>query len=300
MTFDADALRQELETRVRDALPGLAFTEAELNDYGEDNYVLTIDRVWIVRIPRDETGRARFAAELNLLAALGPASPVPVPRYGYVARDGSMGAYRRLDGAEMTPPVFALLEPRAQRAVLIQLAHFLSVLHALPEATIRQPDGVIQRTWRGEQFAALYRGMRRAKIARVAPPATLARFDIFHQAFETDRSFVARLAHGDLSDDHILVRADGTLGGIIDFTDAAWGDTAIDFAWFWRLGEANVDLVLENYAVAADDPGLKTRSHWTFVRYLINQIAYGDKAKWNLPPEQALAELDGHLKYLGF
>jgi aminoglycoside phosphotransferase (APT) family kinase protein len=300
VTSDDDILRQELEARVRDALPGLAFTEVDLNTYGEDNYVLIIDRAWVVRIPRDETGRSRFAAELNLLAALGPVSPVPVPRYTYVAADGSMGAYRRLDGAEMTPPVFALLDGEARCAVLIQLARFLSVLHALPEATIRQPDGLVQRTWRGEQFAALYRGMRRPKIARVAPTVMLARFDAFHAAFETECPYVPRLAHGDLSDDHILVRADGTLAGIIDFTDAGWGDPAIDFSWFWRLGEANVDLVFENYVLAAQDPGLKTRAHWTFVRYLINQIAYGDQAKWNLAPDQAIAELDGHLKVLGF
>jgi aminoglycoside 2''-phosphotransferase len=299
LTSDDD-LRQMLEARVRDALPGLAFTLVELNTYGEDNYVLEIDRAWVVRIPRDETGRGRFAAELNLLAALGPVSQIAVPRYGYVAADHSMGAYRRIDGAEMTPPVFALLGADAQRDVLIQLARFLSVLHALPEATIRQPDGLLQRTWRGEQFAALYRGMRRAKIARVTPPAMLARFDAFHQAFEAERPYVPRLVHGDLSDDHILVRADGALAGIIDFTDAAWGDPAIDFGWFWRLGEANVDLIFEHYTLAAEDPGLKTRSHWTFVRYLINQIAYGDEAKWNLSPEQAIAELDGHLKRLGF
>ncbi|HWD26339.1 MAG TPA: phosphotransferase [Rhizomicrobium sp.] len=299
MTAD-DELREALEGRVRDALPGLAFTGAVLNTYGEDNYVLEIDRAWIVRIPRDEAGRSRFAAELNLLAALGPIAAVPVPRYGCIAADGSMGAYRRIDGAEMTPPVFALLDRAAQRDVLNELAHFLSTLHALPEATIRQPDGMTQRTWRGEQFAALYRGMRRAKIARVTPPGMLARFDAFHAAFETERPFVPRLAHGDLSDDHILLRPDGTLAGIIDFTDAAWGDPAIDFAWFWRLGEARLDFVLERYALAAEDTGLKTRSHWTFVRYLISQIAYGDKAKWNLPPEQALAELDGHLKRLGF
>ena len=128
----------------------------------------------------------------------------------------------------------------------------------------------------------------------------LARFDAFHEAFENETPGLARLAHGDLSDDHILVRADGAIAGIIDFTDASWGDPAIDFAYLWRLGEDAVDFVLANYALAGEDPGLKQRAHWTFVRYLINQISYGTRAKWNLPPEQALAELDGHLTRLGF
>ena len=295
-----DQLRETLEARVRDALPGLAFTLVELNTYGEDNYVLEIDRAWIVRMPRDESSRGRFAAELNLLAALDPISPVPVPRYGYVAADRSLGAYRRIDGTELTPPVFALLDAKEQRDLLVVLARFLGVLHALPQETIRQSDGMIQRSWSGEQYAAQYRGMRRAKIARVVPPATMVRFDAFHEALAIEHAYVPRLAHDDLTEDHILVAPDGTLAGIIDFTDAAWGDPAIDFAWFWRLGEARVDLVLEHYALAGEDPGLKTRSRWSFVRYLINQIAYGDKVKWNVTPEQAVAELDGHLKVLGF
>ncbi len=289
-----------LESRVRDAFPRLAFAKAELNAYGEDNHVLVLDREWIVRAPRDEAHLGRFAAEMNLLDILGRVSPVRVPQYVHVTPDGGMGAYRIIEGAELTPPVFALLGEEARRTALIEIAAFLGVLHALPMETIRQPDGLVQRCWRGEQFAALYRGMRRARIARVAPPAMMARFDAFHEAFETERPFKRRLAHGDLSDDHILVRADGRLAGIIDFTDAAWGDPAIDFSYFWRLGEDSLDLVLANYTLAAEDKGLKTRAHWTFVRYLINQIAYGAQAKWNLPPEQALAELDGHLKRLGF
>ncbi len=298
MISDETTLK-EFVSRVRDAFPRLAFAKAALNAYGED--VLVLDGEWIVRAPRDEAQLGRFAAELNLLEVLGRVSPVRVPQYLHVTPDRSMGAYRLIEGAEMTPPVFALLGEEARRAVLIEIAAFLGVLHTLPMDTIRQPDGLVQRCWRGEQFAALYRGMRRAKIARVAPPATMTRFDAFHEAFEAERPFVPRLAHGDLSDDHILVRGEGRLAGIIDFTDAAWGDPAIDFSYFWRLGEDCVDLVFANYALAAEDRGLKMRSHWTFVRYLINQIAYGAQAKWNLPPEQALAErVDGHLKRLGF
>ena len=300
MTSEDDTLRKQLEERVRDTFPALTFKHAELNAYGEDNFVLELDKTWILRCPRAEDQVGRFIAELQLLEVLRDISPLPVPRYEFIAPDKSMGAYRRIEGAEMTPPLFMLLGREAQGAVLIALAKFLGVLHALPMETLRQPDGQIQRCWVGEQFAALYRGMRRAKIARVTPPDLLARFDAFHEAFENETPGPARLAHGDLSDDHILVRADGTIAGIIDFTDASWGDPAIDFAYLWRLGEDALDFVLANYARAADDPGLKQRAHWTFVRYLINQISYGTRAKWNLPPELALAELDGHLTRLGF
>jgi len=297
----SDPLPQaELERRIRAALPALSFTTAIAIDYGEDNHVAVLDDTWIVRFPRSEEQRGRFIAELNLLRALRDTSRVRVPVYEHVAADQSMGAYRMIRGAELRPPLFAALQKPVRYALLVDLGGFLGTLHALPEATIAQPDGFIQRTWSGEQFAALYRGMRRAKIARFVPAKTMARFDAFHEAFETVEPGVSRLAHNDLTDDHILLRDNGALAGVIDFSDAAFGDPATDFAWFWRLGEESVDLVLAHYALAGEDNDLKRRSLWRFVRYLINQIWYGERSKWNLPLDAALSEIDGHLKRLGY
>jgi len=141
--------------------------------------------------------------------------------------------------------------------------------------------------------------MRRAKVTRFVPQVVLARFDAFHDAFESVRPGPSRLVHDDLSDDHILFE-DGRITGIIDFSDASFGDPAIDLAFFWRLGEAALDAVLSQYRFASEDRSLKTRSRWTFVRYMINQLAYGSQAKWGLTPEQVLAEVEPHLKKLGF
>ena len=298
VTSDAPTL-DELTARIHGAFPDLTFTSAELVTHGDDNFVVVLDAAWVVRFPRNDEYRARFAAELNLLKAFRPLSPVPVPNYEHVAPDASFGAYRMIAGQEMTPGLFAAMAPQDRQAVLASLSAFLSALHALPAETIAQPDGMIARTWSGEQFAALYRGMRRAKVARVVPAETLARFDAFHDVFENIQPGPSRLVHDDISDDHILV--DGTrIAGIIDFSDASFGDPAIDFAFFWRLGEAALDAVLRDYKFASEDRSLKTRSHWTFVRYMINQLAYGPHAKWGLTSEQTLAELEPHLKKLGF
>jgi aminoglycoside 2''-phosphotransferase len=289
----------ELAGRIRDAFPELHFTNATLIGHGDDNLVLVLDGERIARFPRNEEYRGRFAAELNLLSTLGPISPLPVPNYESVSPDRSVGVYERINGREMTPEVFAAMTHADQRIALSWLAAFLSTLHALPAETIAQPDGSIARTWSGEQFAALYRGVRRSTIARAISKRNLERFDAFHHAFESVVSGPARLAHNDLSDDHILV--DGSrVTGIIDFSDAAFGDPAIDFAWFWRLGEASVDKVLDDYRISADDPALKSRSHWTFVRYMINQLWYAVHGQVNLSLEQWLAELEPHLKRLGF
>jgi aminoglycoside phosphotransferase (APT) family kinase protein len=287
-----------LEARIRSAFPTLAFSRAELNTYGEDNFVVVLDGAWIVRLPRSDSQLGRFAAELNLLEQLRGRVRVAVPHYTFVTPNRSLGAYRLIEGREMTPPLFAALDSAAQRAVLAGLGEFLATLHALPQATMVQPDGSLQRSWTGAQFAAYYRLLRRAMIAPLVSEAWLARFDAFHDALAEVTGGMERLAHNDLSDDHILIGPDGALAGVIDFTDASWGDPANDFAYAWRFGEGAVDRLLAHYPLAAEDPDLKRRSHWLFLRYLINQISYGDRAKWNLSVDEALAELDPHMRKL--
>jgi aminoglycoside 2''-phosphotransferase len=290
---------QELVAHIRATFPDLGFAQAVQIDHGDDNLIVVLDGEWIVRFPRNVEYLARFAAELNLLRQLRALSPLPVPNYEFVAPDRSFGAYRRIRGHEMTPAVFFAMQPQDRRSALRDLSAFLSVLHTLPAETIAQPDGMVIRTWTGEQFAALYRGMRRAKIARNVPSAALARFDAFHDAFEKVTPGTSRLVHDDISDDHILVD-DARVSGIIDFSDASFGDPAIDFAWFWRLGEEAVDMVLADYRSGSEDRSLKKRSHWTFVRFMINQFSYGPRAKWGITPAETLAELEPHLRALGF
>jgi len=290
---------EALVVRIRVAFPQLAFSKAELIGSGEDNLVVVLDDEQIARFPRKVEYRGRFAAELNLLSKFSPISPLPVPRYERVSPDRSFGVYERIKGAEMTVEVFSTMAPADQRIALASLAAFLSSLHALPAEAITQPDGSIARTWSGERFVALYRRVRRAEIAQIISAPMLARFDSFHDTFKAVAPGPSRLAHNDLTDDHILVQ-DGRITGIIDFSDAAFGDPAIDFAWFWLLGESNVDLVLRDYRFASDDGSLKERSHWIFVRYLINQLWYGLQGKSGLTTDQTLAALEPHLKRLGF
>jgi len=290
--------RSELVSRIHTAFPELHFVKAVAVTYSEDNDVVVLDGLWVARFPKPET-IGRFGAELNLLEALRGQTLVRIPDYEYVDRAGSFGAYRMIAGAEMTPPRFAALKPAVKRNVLADLAGFLSAVHALPMKTIAQADGHIERCWRAEQFASLYRGMRRAKISRLVDVRALERFDTFHSAFEQVVVGKDRLCHNDLSDDHILLADDGYLSGIIDFTDAAWGDPAIDFSYFWKLGEDAVDQVLGLYKFAGEDKELKVRARWSFVRYQINQLYYGSRAKWHQSVEASLAELDPHLKALG-
>ena len=62
-----------------------------------------------------------------------------------------------------------------------------------------------------------------------------ARFVADWEQMLTDRArldFEPMLIHGDLAMEHLLVDADGNLGGVIDFGDAMVADSALDFSGF--------------------------------------------------------------------
>ena len=69
----------------------------------------------------------------------------------------------------------------------------------------------------------------------------------------------ARLVHNDLGPQHLLVEADsGKLVGVIDWTDAALGDPALDFMFLamWR-GWKFVATVLESYPPVDPEFGVR-------------------------------------------
>ena len=82
------------------------------------------------------------------------------------------------------------------------------------------------------------------------------------------------LVHGDLGAEHLLV-ADGRLSGIVDWSDAAVSDPAVDFARLLRdFGAAFLDEVVEAYGGPPDD-GFAERVLFVARCAALEDLAYG-------------------------
>jgi aminoglycoside 2''-phosphotransferase len=264
----------ELIARVREGFPNLAFCDARLMNRGEDHFVLVLDGEWVIRFPRTEAYRVSFQNELRPLAALGTLTAVPVPNYELISRQRDFGGYRMIQGEALGEDRFAALDTRIQDIIIGQLAQFLSALHSLPAVLLQPSDGGYDR-WDAQEprrYTRRYVNERRALIATAIPPEVLTSVDAFYPEFQTMVSEVRRIPHADLTDEHILFESRGErLAGIIDFGDAAVGDPAFDFSYFWSYGSSVPARIYEQYAFH-DDNRLLVQSYWHFVRFNIDSL----------------------------
>jgi aminoglycoside phosphotransferase (APT) family kinase protein len=270
-----------LVARIRAEFGELTFTQATLNDLGEDHAVVILDDAWVFRFPRTAEAAALAAGERRLLKALREVSALPTPRYDHVSISGDFAGYPMIPGRELSERVFAELTREVQGRVLGELGRFLACIHRLPPSLVAAPDGA-GPVWRGVDYARRYRH-RRAQLAAALPHGLLVRIDRFFESFPeiVDRASKA-LIHGDLSEDHILLAPDGErLGGVIDFTDAGVGDPAFDFAFLWAYGDWAPAHAARHYGAGGATAKIVVRSRWWFTRYSIDRIW------WNLTGARA-------------
>lgn len=201
-----------VEDALREALPNVELADVRVIESGWDSRVCEVADRWIVRVARNESAAAGYEIEAQLLPRLAPTLPLQIP---VPVRVGSGWALTsRIGGA----PVDA----EAGRDHGAQLGIFLRTLHAFPVAEARAlgvPEE--QRAFDIERFRTLVlpllaRGERRAAAQLLTE----------HERAESE----PRLTHADLGPEHILV-GEGTITGVIDWTDTRIGDPAIDLAW---------------------------------------------------------------------
>ncbi|MGE5836438.1 MAG: phosphotransferase [Acidobacteriota bacterium] len=234
---------------------------------GYDSWAYEVNDVLVFRFPKRADVEKQLLTEARFLETLAASRPpVPVPDFQFHGIPNAefprhFGGYTKLPGRpaiETNPPATDLghLAP--------SLGRFLSWLHAFPaDEAIRlgvpdqRDDSVLQEA-RAEALEGL------DVVRQVLPDAPLNEWRRFLETLPssaTSASFA--VVHNDLAAEHVLVDdSSQSVTGIIDWSDAAVGDRAIDFAGIYHWGGAEfLDNVLTNYDGAVDD-GLQARAHY--------------------------------------
>jgi aminoglycoside phosphotransferase (APT) family kinase protein len=200
----------------------------------------------VVRVGAD--GVAREAALLRLVAAHLPI-PVPRPRFADPAR--GVLAYPLLPGGPLlgrTPPAGAAA----------QLGRMLAELHAIDPTPVDVP---VEAADPQEWLADLAGPPELLRVLHADPPPTFTE---------------SVLAHADLGAEHLLA-ADGLLTGVIDWSDAAVTDPALDFARLYRdFGPTFLDEALDAYG--RDSPAFRRRITFFARCAALEDLAYGHPA----------------------
>jgi aminoglycoside phosphotransferase (APT) family kinase protein len=217
------ASRQRAGAALRRHAPGLAGADLAVLGQGLDHTAYLAGDL-VLRVG-DDVGR-----EARLLRLVATRVPLPVPRPVFADEDDGVLAYRLLPGRP-------LLGRDARPGHGSVLARFLRALHAIDP---REVAGLVpdEEDDPGEWLTDLDGPPELLMLLRatVPPPAR-------HRV----------LAHADLGAEHLLER-DGVLTGVLDWSDAAVTDPALDLARPYRdFGPAFLAEVLEAYGPDAPD-----------------------------------------------
>ena len=259
---DQIAIGTDLARRlVRAQFPELDPVQIERLGEGCDSVAFEVNGTWVFRFPKRADVEQQLFVETKLLRWLSlRGSPVPVPAFWFDGQPSDefprhFGGYSKLPGI----PGNRLDRPRADFDRLAEaLGRFLSWLHALPA------DDVLATGVADERSLDVIAEVRKEVLEdfpvllRVIPDAP---FDAWRAFFEGALSLprpvpsAFALVHNDLAAEHVLVDATGAhVTGVIDWSDAAIGDRALDFGGIYHwAGATFLNSVLAHYGGVVDD-----------------------------------------------
>jgi aminoglycoside phosphotransferase (APT) family kinase protein len=197
---------RELAMRaVRAHAPELLDLEMVELGHGLDSAAYAVGDL-VVRVGK----RGSVGHEARLLEAVAARVSIPIPRPRFADEDTDVLGYTRIPGQPLHGRSPLAGAPR-------RLGRFLRELHAIDPATVADlipTDDADPGAW----------------LADLDAPCDLVR--LLHET-RPRPSLHLVVAHADLGAEHIL-ELDGTLTGIIDWSDAAVTDPALDLARLYR------------------------------------------------------------------
>ena len=187
--------------------------------------------VRVARHPGSESA-ARLQREHGFLLSLPEELPIPLPLpvprplYAFFEEHGlSYFAYARLSGEPLAPEVWSRLALPVRQSLARDFGRFLLALHATGASPYGPPAD--------DDWASLYRDAEETVFGHL-PPTVEARLRRHFEAFLAGRPDTpATLIHGDFGTTNLLWDPKtGHATGVLDFTEAGFGDPALDLAAF--------------------------------------------------------------------
>ncbi len=258
-TKDRNARKYILLRQISKHFPELLWKRAHYISHGFDHDVIILDQNLVFRLPKNAYSKKILVDEIGLLELLRKRISVAVPYYQFIVKGSLFAGYSMIQGKSLTTRLYNKLSSSQKNDLACKLGQFLSELHSMPIANIKDFHIRVRST--KNELKLLVEDAK----CYLYPSFSENELQVFYrffselvEIFREDQSKV--LIHGDFSEDHFIINEQDCLEGIIDFTDKAIHDPAFDFIFLWGFGLSFVTAVYDNYTIPNKD-GILTRSN---------------------------------------
>ncbi len=251
--------------KIKQHQPNISFDKAEYILSGSDHEIIILDTKSVYRFPKANAPHESLLDEARLLTYLNQhINGVQIPKYTYVADDGSFGSYEYIHGDPLSADALNELSEEDKDAVIHQIASFLSQLHATPLDIIEKYN--VRRTNPEERYRTLEESVTTFALPRLSQDEqeTTLQYLADLQAALNDE-YKSVLKHGDLKMDNVLWNVAEKHINIIDFGDREYGDPADEFSWLMHYGQDVLDKILGQYH-GSIDANLQRRIELQYIR----------------------------------
>ncbi len=250
--------------KIKNDFPQIKWKKYRTLTHGFDHVIIVLDEKIIFRFPKDKEYKAEFENEIQLLHYLKKKVKVGIPEYNYISKDKSIAGYDMVRGRELTASRFRRLSASEKDTIAKQLAEFISTLHATPKSIIAKYN--VRSENQEIEYKNLVRDVKKLLFPRLRKQEIQAIEEYFAELKDAlGHKYLNALTHNDLAWAHILWDSKNKQVNIIDFSDRAFGDPAIDFSGLFEYGAKFTEQVFKLYSGKKDEQMLK-RSQLYFKR----------------------------------
>jgi aminoglycoside phosphotransferase (APT) family kinase protein len=253
-------------------------TVVELGE-GCDSVAVEVDGDLVFRFPKTPDVEEQLFIEARVLPALAQDSPLALPQFQFFGTPAPefprhFVGYPKLPGQ---PAIRVAAVAEGPLPLAPAIGRFLSWLHAYPVADAealgvpRQSIDTLIEEVRADALDDL------DVVAQIAPEAPLEDVRRILQHPPPPARGKVVLVHNDFAAEHVLVDAAGGITGVIDWSDIAISDAAVDFAGMFHWGGPEfADAVLASYRGHVDE-GFRERARFMALCRGAGDIQFGQE-----------------------
>ncbi|WP_313800207.1 aminoglycoside phosphotransferase family protein [Cytobacillus sp.] len=285
-------LQDDRLTIVKKSFPQLEINEVQINNKGWDNDILIINNEIVFRFPKSEQLLTKVLNEMQILHHLAlKKTSIKIPKYEPVYSDSRLIGvkYPLINGESLSEVSDCLLNEKLENAKLI--SDFLTKLHSIDCSNMNETT--LETIHTPYYWERLYTSVKHDVFPFLSTYQKNEISEVFISFINnySNLSYQKTIIHGDLTASNIIYNKTlNRIEGIIDFTDAQFGDPAFDFAGlYWTFGPDFTKEVLSFYtSLESSDSIFKRVSSFYGLQPVFHELLYALKNEQKINWESAL------------